>query len=183
MKVVAIGDRGSRKDFYDLYGILTQTPLSAGQILNDVLTKYNLRQDKLYHYIKALTYFEDAAKTPDIQSMLRRKAAWDDVEDFFRNLAKKTYSISLWEEVTKSRPYVRSDHFRSVAQFLNSDCRFFHQKNKPRSAKIQRSGPASARYLLNALSSSKVQSKRFLATYQSYFPRELQVVANVPNLA
>jgi hypothetical protein len=89
MKVVAIGDRGSRKDFYDLYAILNRTDLGMAQILKDVGTKYSIPEDNLYHYIRAFTYFEDAMKSPDIQSLLRMSIQWPEVEDFFRKMAKR----------------------------------------------------------------------------------------------
>ena len=89
MNVVAIGDRGSRKDFYDLYAILAQTSLDIEQILKDVVAKYSLSHDSLYHYIRAFTYFEDARKAPDIKPLLRMTVQWDEIEDFFRKLAKQ----------------------------------------------------------------------------------------------
>ena len=87
MKVVAIGDRGSRKDFYDLYTILREG-FDMQRILTDVALKFHLPQDNLYHYIRALTYFDDAIRTPDIQDMLRVDVQWPDVEAFFRGLAR-----------------------------------------------------------------------------------------------
>ena len=87
MKVVAIGDRGSRKDFYDLYAILQTGIFDIRRILEDVVLKFRLRPDHVYHYVKALSYFEDAVRTPDIQEMLRIDVHWSDVERFFRRLA------------------------------------------------------------------------------------------------
>lgn len=40
MKVVAIGDRGARKDFYDLYAILNDTSIKVEDILKDVCTNF-----------------------------------------------------------------------------------------------------------------------------------------------
>jgi hypothetical protein len=88
MKVVAIGDRGSRKDFYDLFALLRGGRLSIQTILEDVRTKYRLPEDNLYHYIRALTFFDDAVKAPDLQDTLRIDVRWADVERFFRQLAK-----------------------------------------------------------------------------------------------
>lgn len=89
MKVVAIGDRGSRKDFYDLYTILHAGGLNIQRIFDDVVSKFQLPRDNLYHYIRALTYFDDAVKEPDIQELLRIDVPWPDVELYFRSLAKK----------------------------------------------------------------------------------------------
>jgi hypothetical protein len=88
MKVVAIGDRGSRKDFYDLYTILHFGGLEISRVLEDVVAKFQLPQDNLYHYVRALSHFDDATRTPDIQDMLRIEVRWPDVEGFFRRLVK-----------------------------------------------------------------------------------------------
>ena len=88
MKVIAIGDRGSRKDFYDLYTILHVGGFDIRRILEDVVSKFQLPPDNLYHYTRAFAYFDDALRTPDIQDMLRIDVRWPDVEHFFRNLAK-----------------------------------------------------------------------------------------------
>ena len=88
MKLVAIGDRGSRKDFYDLYTILRLGGFNIRKILEDAVSKFHLPPDNLYHYIRALTYFDDAIRTPDIRDMLRIDVRWPEVELFFRNLAK-----------------------------------------------------------------------------------------------
>ena len=42
---------------------------------------------EVVNYVKALSYFEDAVSTPDIQEMLRIDVHWSDVELFFRRLA------------------------------------------------------------------------------------------------
>lgn len=89
MKVVAIGDRGSRKDFYDLYTILHAGGLDIQGIFDDVVSKFQLPRDNLYHYIRALTYFDDAVREPDIQELLRIDVRWQDIEVYFRSLAKK----------------------------------------------------------------------------------------------
>ena len=88
MKVAAIGDRGSRKDFYDLYAILRTGDFDIRRILEDLVLKFRLRPDNVYHYVKALSYFEDAVRAPDIRDTLRLDVHWSDVELFFRRLAK-----------------------------------------------------------------------------------------------
>ena len=88
MKVVAIGDRGSRKDFYDLHTILQAGGLDIRRIFDDVVSKFQLPRDNLYHYIRALTYFNDAVKEPDTPELLRIDVRWPDIERYFRRLAK-----------------------------------------------------------------------------------------------
>ena len=73
MKLVAIGGRGSRKDFVDLYFFL-QAGTSLEAILD--LTRHRFRKVDYneYHLLKSLVYFEDAEAEP-MPSMLR-EASW-----------------------------------------------------------------------------------------------------------
>ena len=73
MKLVAIGGRGSRKDFVDLYFYL-----QAGGSLESTLALARRRFQRIdyneYHLLKSLVYFEDAETEP-LPRMLR-KASW-----------------------------------------------------------------------------------------------------------
>lgn len=73
MKLVAIGGRGSRKDFVDLYFFL-----QAGGSLESTLDLTRRRFQRVdyneYHLLKSLVYFEDAETEP-LPRMLR-KASW-----------------------------------------------------------------------------------------------------------
>ncbi len=73
MKLVAIGGRGSRKDFVDLYFFL-----QAGGSLESTLDLARRRFERVdyneYHLLKSLVYFEDAETEP-LPRMLRR-ASW-----------------------------------------------------------------------------------------------------------
>jgi len=93
MKICAIGDRGARKDFYDIYAILKYTNLTMNQILEDVCIKFSLANDSLYHYIKALGYFEEADKEPDIQSLIKMDVSWTEIKLFFSDLIKKLLPV------------------------------------------------------------------------------------------
>ena len=63
MKVIAIGGRGSRKDFVDLYCLLT-----GGMSLQEILSLIEKRFDRIdynaYHLQKSLVWFEDAETEP-----------------------------------------------------------------------------------------------------------------------
>jgi predicted nucleotidyltransferase component of viral defense system len=56
MKLKAIAQRGSKKDFFDLYFLLDHLPLP------DMLQLFSekFKQQEIFHIIKSLTYFEDA---------------------------------------------------------------------------------------------------------------------------
>lgn len=82
MKLEAIGTRGKKRDFIDLYFIC-----HGGYTLADVLDWYRQKfrgyEVNLVHYIKALTYFEDAEADP-MPRMLTR-VSWNDVKKYFEN--------------------------------------------------------------------------------------------------
>ncbi len=77
MKVVAIGGRGSRKDFVDLYFILR-----AGGSLESVFGMVRRRFKGIdfneYHLLRALVFFADAETEP-MPRMIRR-VAWPEVK-------------------------------------------------------------------------------------------------------
>lgn len=61
MKLKAIAQRGSKKDFYDIYFLLDLLPLS--EMLRLFSEKF--KQYEIFHIIKSLTYFEDAEQYAD----------------------------------------------------------------------------------------------------------------------
>jgi len=76
MKVVAIGGRGSRRDFVDLHFFLR-----AGGSLESIFEMTRRRFKGLdfneYHLLKALVFFEDAETEP--MPRMLRKLVWADV--------------------------------------------------------------------------------------------------------
>jgi predicted nucleotidyltransferase component of viral defense system len=61
MKLKAIAQRGSKKDFYDIYFLLDRLQLS--EMLQLFTEKF--KQQEVFQVIKSLTYFEDADLYPD----------------------------------------------------------------------------------------------------------------------
>ena len=80
MKLAAIADRGSRKDFFDLYAILRR-----GQDLRACFSfldeKYGKGRLNDYQILKSLTYFDDAEKEP-LPRMLE-PFDWKECKAFF----------------------------------------------------------------------------------------------------
>ena len=78
MKVVAIGGRGSRKDFVDLFYYFR-----SGGSLEAVFEMIGKRFTRIdfneYHLLRSLTFFEDAETEP-MPRMLRR-VTWSEVKD------------------------------------------------------------------------------------------------------
>jgi hypothetical protein len=89
MKLVAIGGRGSRKDFVDLYFFL-----QAGGSLDSILELTRRRFQRVdyneYHLLKSLLYFEDAEMEP-LPRMLR-KTSWPEIK---RRIIAEVRRLSL----------------------------------------------------------------------------------------
>jgi len=73
MKLSAVAQRGSRKDFYDIYELLNQYSLS--ELLKFFEKKFP--PIDTFHILKSLIYFEDAEKEND--PILLKKVSWKQV--------------------------------------------------------------------------------------------------------
>ena len=62
MKLAAISGRGSKKDFIDLYFILSHFTLA--DLLENYQKKFGKEYTNRYHLLKSLVYFEDAEDQP-----------------------------------------------------------------------------------------------------------------------
>jgi hypothetical protein len=81
MKVVAIANRGTNKDFVDLYFICkTSIPLEE-LLLNLFPKKYSGQRYSLYHIFRSLQFFEDAEKSPPLEML--HNVEWNIVKAFF----------------------------------------------------------------------------------------------------
>lgn len=80
MKLVAISNRGSRKDFVDLYTILRSGPILR-DYFNLLPQKYGKERVNTYHILKSLTYFDDAENEP-MPAMLE-PFDWKECKAFF----------------------------------------------------------------------------------------------------
>ena len=77
MKVIAIGGRGSRKDFIDLFFYL-RSGGSLESVFEMVRRRFAAIDFNEYHLLRSLTFFEDAETEP-VPRMLRR-VAWREVK-------------------------------------------------------------------------------------------------------
>lgn len=75
MKIKSIGNRGAKKDFFDLNELLQHFTLT--EILEFFKTKYNMTD--IGHYFIFLTYFEDAALDHD--PVILNKVTWKEVKN------------------------------------------------------------------------------------------------------
>jgi hypothetical protein len=93
MKLLAIQNRGDKKDFVDLFTLLTE----GGEVLTNALAHYQRRyRGDLLSVARALVYFRDADKQPDLQ--LLKPLEWPKVKAYF------VQSVLDWE---RSRPKAR----------------------------------------------------------------------------
>lgn len=77
MKVVAIGGRGSRKDFVDFFFLL-RGGLTLDTILDLTRRRFASIDYNEYHLVRSLVWFEDAETEP--MPRLIRKVGWKDIK-------------------------------------------------------------------------------------------------------
>jgi hypothetical protein len=89
MKIIAISQRGRKRDFVDLYWyllIFKGSPSRGHLFLRDLLLRtlqqYPSQKNNLPHFLKSLTFFDDAASDP--MPTLYFKASWSEVKAYFR---------------------------------------------------------------------------------------------------
>ncbi len=80
MKLAAITNRGSRKDFVDLYFMLRSGP-SLTDLLALMTKKYGAERTNLYQVLMSLTFFEDAEEEP--MPTMREPFTWKECASFF----------------------------------------------------------------------------------------------------
>jgi hypothetical protein len=89
MKVEAIAGRGARKDFVDLY-LICQRGLGLEGALSAFESRFASARPDVLHRVKALTYFEDAEREPEL--IMLQPVAWQDVRRYFEAEVK-----ALWQ--------------------------------------------------------------------------------------
>ena len=81
MKLAAIMDRGTKKDFIDIY-FLIKKGISIENSFKYYNQKYRLLANNLYSLIKSLSYFDDAEDL-EMPEMIK-KINWDEVKKFLQ---------------------------------------------------------------------------------------------------
>ncbi len=81
MKVIAISQRGRKRDFIDLYWYVNNIA-SLISVIEKLPNQYPEVAHNFHHIIKSLTYFDDADKDP--VPMLLFDVTWDKVKSYFR---------------------------------------------------------------------------------------------------
>jgi len=90
MKLVAVTDRGTKKDYIDIYFLATKC-FSIDKMLDFYDNKYHDFESNKLTLLKALSYFDDADNS-EMPEMIE-KVDWEKIKDFFRKevvrIAKK----------------------------------------------------------------------------------------------
>ncbi|MFZ5468549.1 MAG: nucleotidyl transferase AbiEii/AbiGii toxin family protein [Myxococcota bacterium] len=87
MKLSAVGSRGARRDFVDLFFGMRHLGLGLVDVLALFDQKFRGARYDRYHFARAVTYFADAEKEP-IPKMLA-PLDWPELKRFFELEAKK----------------------------------------------------------------------------------------------
>lgn len=91
MKAISLAQRGSAKDFLDLYYLLQRTQHTFEDVAIHVQKKYHLEKKYDYHLKTAMVYFDDAEKEintillADQSERIRRvsQKEWKEIKHFF----------------------------------------------------------------------------------------------------
>ncbi len=92
MKIIAVSQRGRKRDFIDLYWYCTnREPLE--DVIERALKQYPGKDHNAPHILKSLTYFSDAEKDP--MPKLFFAATWGGVKAYFRREVPKVAKTLL----------------------------------------------------------------------------------------
>ena len=86
MKVVAIGGRGAKKDFFDLYNIIKKCNITVDELVNGLVQKCGNNVNYL-NIIMGLSYFEDAED--EILPNTFVSYNWENIKKFFIEFQRK----------------------------------------------------------------------------------------------
>jgi predicted nucleotidyltransferase component of viral defense system len=82
MKVIAVSQRGRKRDFIDLHWYCTHVE-SLTSLLKRAPKQYPGQEENVPHFLKSLVYFEDAESDPMPQ--MTYSVSWNSVKKFFRS--------------------------------------------------------------------------------------------------
>ena len=95
MKINALEDRGTKRDFVDVFFLAKKYSLE--EMLNFYNLKYQCLQDHLYSIIRSLNYFADADSSDERPLKMLIDVSWEEVKEYFKKevvrLAKSKLKI------------------------------------------------------------------------------------------
>lgn len=81
MKIIAISQRGRKRDFVDLYWHVVNRE-SLGDVIRRLPSQYPIVAHNYHHILKSLMYFEDAEQDP--MPKIFFEATWKEIKEYFR---------------------------------------------------------------------------------------------------
>lgn len=87
MKVIAISQRGVRRDFVDLFTVLQDIPFH--RVASHMMRRFGRERISPLHIGKSMVYFADAETDPDPSYCRGREISWVSVRKFFRDHTKQ----------------------------------------------------------------------------------------------
>ncbi len=82
MKIIAISQRGAKRDFADLYFVLQDVPF--WKIAENMMERFGPDRINPVHVGKSLVYFIDAEIDPDPRYRVNRKPKWERIKSFYK---------------------------------------------------------------------------------------------------
>ena len=82
-KFKTIAQRGSKKDFFDIFCCLRMEKLSLEEAVSIFKKRFQSSGVNLYHVLRSLTYFEEADQEPDPNMKRGFESSWEEVKSFF----------------------------------------------------------------------------------------------------
>lgn len=90
MMIVAIGGRGAKKDFFDLYNIIKKCNISKEELARGLVQKCGEKTNYV-NIIMGLSYFEDAEQ--EILPKTFVDYNWEEIKEFFINFQKEFQKV------------------------------------------------------------------------------------------
>lgn len=90
MKLIAISQRGTKKDFFDLYYICNHFNITIKDILDILDKKYDKNKINYLHIIQSLAYFEDAEDENLPKVFINYN--WGTIKDYYIEEQSKIYN-------------------------------------------------------------------------------------------
>ncbi len=88
MKIDAVGSRGIKRDFMDIY-FMCQKGISLNEMLSLYDRKYGTLASNLVHIQKSLVYFLDAEATT--MPKMSKEIAWEQVKGYFEDEVRRNF--------------------------------------------------------------------------------------------
>lgn len=103
MKVIAVCQRGTKRDFADLYFILQDVPFH--NIARNMVSRFGKERINPVHIGKSLVYFSDAESNPEPDYIKGKDIPWDIIKIFFKKHFRQ-FVLDLHTAVkdTKTQP-------------------------------------------------------------------------------